>query len=119
MYKGSCLCGCVMFELMSEPKAAVNCHCRMCQKQHGAAFATYVSVPENDLVYLSGLDMLSTYNSSEGIARKFCRRCGSNIEWSGSHKFPGWVSVALASLDTPVKPKKISDIHLESKVGWQ
>lgn len=58
MYNGSCLCGAVSFRLQSEPKAVTNCHCRMCQKQHGAAFATYTSVPRADLEYLSGQELL-------------------------------------------------------------
>lgn len=119
MYKGSCLCGVISFELKSAPKAAVNCHCRMCQKQHGAAFATYVSVPVQNLVYLSGLDELTAYTSSPGITRKFCRLCGSNIEWRGRGEFPDWVSIPLATFDTRFLPEKINDIHLESKACWQ
>ncbi len=118
IYKGSCLCGAVHFELRSEPKAVTNCHCRMCQKQHGAAFATYASVPEADLAYLCGEDMLSSYNSSGSIVRKFCSRCGSSIEWRGSPKFSDWVAIAVASLDTPFEPRSIKDIHLESKACW-
>jgi hypothetical protein len=41
MHKGSCLCGAVAYELISEPKAVTHCHFKMCQKQHGAAFATF------------------------------------------------------------------------------
>lgn len=60
-HHGSCLCGAVSFRLLSEPKAATHCHCRMCQKQHGAAFATYASVPKSDLEYLSGQALLTAY----------------------------------------------------------
>ena len=55
MHKGSCLCGAVSFELNCELKSSTHCHCKMCQKQHGAAFATYASVPINNLHYVSGL----------------------------------------------------------------
>lgn len=115
MYKGSCLCGAVRYEIKSEPKAVSNCHCTMCQKQHGAAFATYGSVPKKDMIYLSGEPVLTSYSSSAGITRRFCSVCGSNIEWSGSAKFPDWVSFAVASLDTPFLPEKIADIHTEVK----
>jgi hypothetical protein len=90
----------------------------MCQKQHGAAFATYGSLPKNDLVYISGLNYLAEYNSSGSIKRKFCNLCGSSIEWSGSREYPDWVSIAIATLDTPYKPKKIIDIHTDSKACW-
>ena len=118
MYKGSCLCGTVSFELLAEPSEVSHCHCKMCQKQHGAAFGTYASVLIKDFVYLTGAEYLSSYNSSGSIERKFCSKCGSSIEWSGSKKFPDWVSIAAGCFDTPFKPKKIDEHHLESKVCW-
>lgn len=114
MYKGSCLCGEIQYELTSEPVKVSHCHCSMCQKQHGAMFATYASLPKSDLVYRSGLDSLMSYNSSDSIMRKFCKMCGSNIEWSGSKDFPDWVSVAISTLDTPYKPLSIEDIFNRS-----
>jgi hypothetical protein len=90
----------------------------MCQKQHGAAFATYASVPQSDLVFISGLLLLTEYNSSGSIKRKFCKICGSNIQWSGSPKHPTWTSIAIATLDTPYKPKTIIDIQTQTKVCW-
>ncbi len=118
MHKGSCLCGTITFELNSEPKAVSHCHCKMCQKQHGAAFATYASLPKADFRYLSGQDALTVYNSSANIARKFCSLCGSNIEWSGSEEYPDWVSISVASIDTEFRPKKIKQIHTESRACW-
>lgn len=118
MFEGSCLCGEVKYKLLSEPKKVTHCHCTMCQKQHGAAFATYASLLKGDLVYTSGLAYLVEYNSSGSVKRKFCRVCGSNIEWSGSNKYPDWLSIAIGTLDTPYKPKKIVDIYDETKVCW-
>ncbi len=118
MYLGSCLCGEVKYKLLSEPKKVSHCHCTMCQKQHGAAFATYASLPKSDLVYLSGLSSLAVYNSSSSIMRKFCKVCGSSIEWSGSPQYPDWVSVSIATLDSPYTPKKIINIQTDTKVCW-
>ncbi len=116
MYEGSCLCGAISFRLLSKPRAVTNCHCRMCQKQHGAVFATYASVPRSDMKYLSGQELLTGYNSSGRVVRKFCSVCGSNIEWGGSQEFSGWVSIPLSILDTPFTPKSVKDIHLESRM---
>ncbi|MEO1818521.1 GFA family protein [Pseudomonas sp.] len=107
-----------MFELLSEPKATTHCHCRMCQKQHDAAFATYASLPASDLRYLSGEDCLSRYNSSDRVVRTFCRICGSSLTWSGSKQFADWVSVAVATLDTPFSPKSIRQSHTDSRACW-
>lgn len=61
MQKGSCLCGGIVYELLSPLRAACHCHCTMCQKQHGAAFATYASVPRADLRYVCGENLLMSY----------------------------------------------------------
>lgn len=118
MLKGSCLCGAVQYTLLSEPKKVSHCYCTMCQKQHGAAFATYASLPKEDLVYKAGEDCLASYHSSESIVRKFCKHCGSNIEWTGSKEYPDWTSVTMATLDTPYKPKQIVDIYTDSRCCW-
>ncbi len=118
MQKGSCLCGAITYKLNSDPKKVSNCHCSMCQKQHGAAFATYGSIPKSDLIYITGHEYLSEFISSDNVKRKFCKICGSNIKWSGSKKFPDWVSIAIATFDTEFKPKKIIDIYTDSKVCW-
>ena len=90
----------------------------MCQKQHGAAFATYGSVLKSDLEYVSGFELLKIYSSSATIERKFCGECGSNIEWRGSTKYPEWTSIAISTLDTWFKPEKVSDIYIQSKCCW-
>lgn len=118
MHNGSCLCGAVSYKLVSEPIAATHCYCKMCQKQHGAAFATYASLPRSDLIYVSGKELLTSYNSSANVVRKFCSICGSNIEWSGSKKYPDWVSIAVATIDTSFNSESIQPIHKESKVCW-
>ena len=40
MNEGHCLCGSLTWEILAEPYAMYNCHCRMCQKVHGNAFGT-------------------------------------------------------------------------------
>jgi|TARA_B100000959_G_scaffold239242_1_gene259742 hypothetical protein len=44
--------------------------------------------------------------------------CGSNITWSGSKQFADWVSVAVATLDTPFSPKGIRQSHTDSRACW-
>ncbi|WP_445206069.1 GFA family protein [Vibrio sp. 10N] len=118
MITGSCQCGAVQYELLSEPFRASHCHCKMCQKLHGSAFATYVTVPKNDLRYISELTEISEYSSSAHVTRKFCRTCGSNIEWSDSRRYPDRVSVTLATLDGSNSPSEIHEIFTETAVCW-
>ena len=56
---GSCLCGQVRYEIRSEVKAVAHCHCRMCQKAHGAAFGSYGSVPLEDFEITRGREFVA------------------------------------------------------------
>lgn len=118
MYKGSCLCGKIQYVLKSKPLRVSHCHCSMCQKQHGAAFATYASLSESNLDYVSGQDDLMTYHSSNSVQRKFCKSCGSNIEWRDSKHHSDEVAIAIASLDTKFVFNDIEDIYLATKACW-
>jgi hypothetical protein len=42
-YRGSCLCGSVRYEVTGRFPRIVHCHCQMCRKVQGAAFASYSS----------------------------------------------------------------------------
>jgi hypothetical protein len=75
--KGSCLCGSVQYELDGPFEVMSHCHCSMCRKHHGAAFATFVSVPLHGFRWIAGEDTLSTYQSSAYGTRTFCSKCGS------------------------------------------
>ncbi|MGV3652599.1 MAG: GFA family protein, partial [Noviherbaspirillum sp.] len=92
MYEGSCLCGGVKYRIDGEIKSSSNCHCTMCQKQHGAAFASYGNVYLDALSYLCGQDLLAFFQSSPGVTRTFCMNCGSNLTWHSEHKHGNYIS---------------------------
>ena len=118
-YQGSCLCAAVSYELLTPPKAVSHCHCSQCRKGHGAAFASYGSVPRKALRILNGATCIKTYASSETVLREFCATCGSTLFWSRSQgEFAEWVSIALGTLDTPFTPQKQKHIHVDSAVHW-
>lgn len=49
MYKGSCLYGDVNFEIISEIKNIIYCHCSKCRKAQGSTFATNENLVEKIL----------------------------------------------------------------------
>ena len=118
MYQGSCLCGSVKYEINCEPSGVTHCHCTMCQKQHGAMYSTYAGVPRSNLEYFCGPDDLSSYQSSQSAVRKFCRWCGSSLEWTSSVDEPDMVYVAISTLDSEYEPQKIDEIHTDTKAKW-
>lgn len=93
MNSGRCLCGKVSWELLAEPFYLYNCHCRMCQKVHGAAFATYAFVHNNEFRWTGSTDSIVEYKSSEALTRGSCNVCGSVVPYQGQNK-NRWVAPA-------------------------
>ena len=117
MLRGSCLCGSVRYEIRGPVGRVSHCHCSMCRKAHGAAFATYGRVERSDFALVSGADDIASYRSSAGVTRTFCRRCGSNLQFI-SEKRPDTLSLALGTLDDDPGVKGSLHIFVASKAPW-
>ncbi len=98
-----------------EIDAASHCHCSMCRKWHGAAFATYATAPADRFRFTRGADELRGYESSPGVTRSFCGRCGSSLLWQEDADHVGFV---LGALDTPVSAPRQWHIYAGSKAPW-
>jgi hypothetical protein len=77
MINGSCLCGAVRWQYDGSFERMAHCHCGMCRKAHGSAFATYAVGPAAPFAYLSGSEKRISRESSKGFVRSFCETCGS------------------------------------------
>ena len=118
-YQGSCLCTAVGYELLTPPKAVSHCHCGQCRKGHGAAFASYGSVPRSMLRILRGAQSIKGYASSQTVVREFCGQCGSTLFWSRNEgEFADWISIALGTLDTAFEPLKQKHVYVDSAAPW-
>jgi hypothetical protein len=115
--KGSCLCGKIQFEIQALLPDIANCHCSMCRKFHGAAYATYgTSTPEN-FKWLAGEDMIKTYVSSEKAERGFCSHCGSSIYYK-LRKQGSDYEIALGVLDDEPNYPVNANIYCSAKPKW-
>ena len=79
MIQGGCLCGRVSYEADGAISDLSHCHCSMCRKLHGAAFATFAGVARDRFRWSAGDENLGTYASSDKTDRKFCKVCGSQL----------------------------------------
>jgi hypothetical protein len=77
MIKGTCLCGALEYEFTAPLDRMLHCHCSMCRKHHGAAFATFVSAPIDAFRWVKGEDNVRAYASSSAGKRFFCATCGA------------------------------------------
>ena len=75
LYKGSCHCGNVRFEVEGEITAAVACNCSICSRK-GALLS---AVPRASLRLLTPDDAMGRYTfNNHVIAHRFCKFCGVN-----------------------------------------
>ena len=116
MIKGSCLCGNVEFEVEERPGKIFNCHCSICRKAHGAAFATQVFAMGETLKIIKGDEFLKDYNSGRGY-RAFCSNCGSRLMNYAEDKSL-YLSVALSSIDSDFNGRPVAHVLVDSKADW-
>ena len=112
---GSCLCGSVRYAVEAPLTDAGNCHCSMCRKAHGAAYASYATVDPDSFAWTRGEDLVCAYESSSGEFRLFCSRCGCVL---GSREGGRVVQVTLGSVDADPGIAPRSHIFVASKAAW-
>jgi len=114
---GACLCGAVRFEVSGPLDRVVHCHCTMCQRAHGAAFATWAAVPGECLRITAGEADVTAYRSSEIGTRSFCRRCGSSM-FCTLDTHPGMVDVALGCLAAGHGAAARAHVFWDDRADW-
>ena len=114
---GACLCGAVRFELQGPLEGVAHCHCTMCQRAHGTAFATWVAVPNERVRITAGEDQVTHYRSSAIGTRSFCRTCGSSM-FCTLDTHPGVTDVALGCLAPDHGAIPRAHLFWDDRVGW-
>lgn len=116
MQTGSCLCGSVRYEIAGDLGEMGHCHCTMCRKGHGAAFATYAAVAWDQFTITAGEGYIQSYQSSPGITRTFCRQCGANLQFipEGRSRF----GIAVGTLDSDPGVKASYEIWTSARAPW-
>lgn len=117
-YRGSCLCGIVRFEIDEFLPQAAHCHCSMCRKFHGAAYATIASVLRGNFRWIDGVDALKGYTAENGTTRTFCSHCGSSLMFSSPRAPKEEVEIALGTMDDDVPVEPSAHIFVGSAANW-
>ncbi len=114
LHTGGCQCGAIRYALYATPEGVHLCHCRMCQRAVGNAFAAWAPVRMADLAWVRGEPAI--YQSSNIVARGFCRDCGTPLTFGyiGSD----WIDVSIGSLDDPAAVPPDRHLSVESMVPW-
>jgi len=118
MYQGSCLCGTVKFNVKKGIKDIVYCHCSLCRKAQGSAFATNANVAKDDFRFISGEDNLSHYSSSKTQTKSFCKTCGSPI-MSRDTTLSDNIRIRLGTIESEISEEPEAHIFVASKANWE
>lgn len=114
---GQCLCGSIKYRVDKiEPRMA-HCHCSMCRKFHGAAFATFGEALKTNFHWIEGEALLKNYLASNGTTRQFCSHCGSSLTFS-TPALANKLEFSLGTLDSEISVKPDAHIYTASKAGW-
>lgn len=113
--KGSCLCGCIEFEITSVIRNIYQCHCSLCRKQGGSASNTGTVVPLDQLNWTKGSEQIKSWVKETGFRSDFCANCGSPIpnQLRGLDYY--WIPVGTLE-DGPYEI--IANLYTDSKASW-
>jgi len=118
MYLGKCLCGAVEITINGDISDIIHCHCSLCRKNSGTAFATNGFINAADFKLISGGNNLSTFTFKPGRNRHFCTSCGSPV-YSSNDQDPERYRIRLGILDSDIAEKPISHNFVSSKANWE
>lgn len=113
--EGGCLCGRVRYQVAGSLGNADNCHCSMCRRQHGAAFATYADVDPDDFSWTSGADLVKVYETNANAGWCFCSECGSSLAGTVNGRITS-ITLGTVAGDPGVRPG--SHIFVGSRAPW-
>lgn len=110
-FSGGCQCGAVRYAVSAGPGKSVVCHCRMCQRATGNAFAPLLEVP-NDRIVWTGTP--AEWASSDVATRGFCATCGTPLYYrsdDATEIMAGTIAPAFAF-------RPFEAIAVESRRAW-
>jgi hypothetical protein len=110
---GGCACG-------AEPLAAVNCHCRDCQRESGSGFVPVLIVPRAGFSVTRGRPKQFTVTADSGqpTTRNFCGECGSPLFGLPPGGVSEIVTIRAGSLDDPSLFRPTKNIFVSRAQPW-
>ena len=114
-WTGGCFCGHVRYDAGSRtPDDTAHCHCAMCRRTTGAPVVTWAAFPRADFRFTAGAP--TAFQSSPGVRRWFCPRCGAQLAFDqdGDPK----MDVSVATLDAAAAVAPDRHIWVADALPW-
>jgi hypothetical protein len=118
MYLGKCLCGEVHIKVNGNISEIIHCHCSLCRKNSGTAFATNGFINTTEFEITSGETSLTSFSFKPGRSRHFCSKCGSPV-YSSNKDDPTRLRIRLGIFDSDITERPISHNFVSSKANWE
>lgn len=118
MIKGSCLCGAINIQIKGKITDIIHCHCSLCRKNSGTAYATNGFVNSDDFQVIKGKESLKEFVFKPGRVRHFCTHCGSPM-FSSNASDVARLRVRLGCIDSNIESRPISHNFVTSKADWE
>jgi hypothetical protein len=115
MITGSCFCGGVRYEV-TRVAIMSHCHCPICRKTTGAAFATWAHVEADCFRFVCGEELIGKHLDENGMGREFCRECGSPAPGKPEHMQT--VSVPAGSFDDDPGVRPVAHVFVSTRAHW-
>ncbi len=119
-HSGGCLCGEVRYEISGSSIWSAICYCESCTRAAGAPAMAWAGFDKSKFRLLHG--SIEIYESSPGVLRGFCRRCGTSLTYQKNSKVlegaQDDVYIATRTLDDPNAHPPDEHVHYGKRVSW-
>ena len=110
-HAGGCLCGDVRYEVSGSSLWRSICYCESCTRAAGAPATAWAGFEKSKFRLLKG--RIEIYESSPGVHRGFCRRCGTNLFYR--LKQAGNYVICAGTFDDSSLFKLVGEIFIDNK----
>ena len=118
IFRGSCLCGSVQYEISGEPKKFYHCHCRRCRKASGTGHASNLLIKPGAIKWIRGEELIKSYKVPEAkrFTNCFCSVCGGRVP--RYVKETDSIVIPAGSLDSDPTIRPQARIFWGSRASW-
>jgi hypothetical protein len=116
-FTGGCMCGAVRYEASGDPISLIFCHCESCRRHTGAPVVALAGFKLEQVRFTLG--ERATYESTPGVQRGFCSRCGTPLTWEGDGEELGpLVEIHVGTTDDPNQLAPQLHLHYAERIPW-
>jgi len=119
-YAGRCLCGDVRYEVSGPSVWKAICYCESCTRSAGAPAVAWAGFEKSRFHLLKGA--VATYESSPGVLRGFCARCGTTLTYQKDPRVlegaQDDIYIATRTLEDPNAYPPDEHVFYGERVAW-